>query len=393
MSIAKDRTSNKLPRHRFTSAQKQTLRRRLLTWYGKNARDLPWRRSRDPYRVWISEVMLQQTQVATVRDYFARFVRAFPNVRRLAAADEQQVLRLWEGLGYYRRARQLHAAARQIDDEHDGKLPRTVAELQRLPGVGRYTAGAIASFAFDVRAPIVETNTIRLLSRLIAYRDDPLNAAGQQILWQTAEDILPKRNCSQFNQAVMELGSLVCTPLAPNCDECPLTRVCAARALGVQHQIPKQKTRPATIDLREVAIIVRKYGRVLVRQCGQHERWAGLWDFPRFALDAEEPLFAPDEIALKVKSLTGITCAPGPLVKTFKHGVTRYRITLDCYRAEHVSGRIRSSNRSPVRWVPLAVLADYPLSVTGRKITSLLNGSCTIDPTAGPRPRRCPPRA
>ena len=195
MATATDRNSRKRTvQFRFTSAQKQRLRRRLLAWYASHARDLPWRRSRDPYRVWVSEIMLQQTQVATVRDYFNRFVAAFPDVRTLAAADEQQVLRLWEGLGYYRRARQLHAAAKVIVTEHDGQFPHDVDELQKLPGIGRYTAGAIASIAFGERAPILEANTIRLFSRLIAYRDDPTKAAGQRLLWQTAEDMLPQNS-------------------------------------------------------------------------------------------------------------------------------------------------------------------------------------------------------
>ncbi len=189
--------------------------------------------------------MLQQTQVATVRDYFQRFVAAFPDVHALAAADERQVLRLWEGLGYYRRARQLHAAAKKVVAEHDGRFPQDVDALQELPGIGRYTAGAIASIAFDQRAAILEANTIRLLSRLIAYRDDPLNAAGQRVLWQTAADILPQKNVARFNQALMELGSLVCTPADPRCDECPLAGVCAAYAAGLQHKIPRPKAKQA----------------------------------------------------------------------------------------------------------------------------------------------------
>ncbi|GAG10844.1 unnamed protein product, partial [marine sediment metagenome] len=239
MTTLKDQS---LTSGQWTAAEKQRLRRRLLAWYVKHERDLPWRRSSDPYRVWLSEVMLQQTQVATVRDYFRRFVREFPTVHKLAAADEQEVLRLWEGLGYYRRARQLHAAAQQVVAEHGGRFPQEVRELQRLPGVGRYTAGAIASIAFDRRAPILEANTIRLLSRLTGYRDDPLKAAGQRLLWATAEEILPTKHVARFNQALMELGSLVCTPNEPKCDACPLASLCAANAAGLQKQIPRAKS-------------------------------------------------------------------------------------------------------------------------------------------------------
>jgi A/G-specific adenine glycosylase len=375
MANATDRKPPAQNRHLpsyFSSSQKQLLRRRLLQWYRAHARELPWRKSRDPYRVWISEVMLQQTQVATVREYFARFVEALPDVHSLAAADEQTVLRLWEGLGYYRRARQLHAAAKEIVAHHGGQFPRDVVALQNLPGIGRYTAGAIASIAFGQRAPILEANTIRLLSRLIGYRDDPLRAAGQRTLWQVAEAILPQKNVAEFNQALMEVGSLVCTPSEPNCHECPLWCLCAARAAGLQHEIPHPKVRAATTELHEAAVVVLRNGRVLMRQCGGRERWAGLWDFPRFAIEADGPLFAQEEIVAKLFLQTGVKCAPGPLLKTLKHGVTRYRITLDCYEAAYVSGRARSTGGSLVRWARPKDLSDLPLSTTGRKIARLI---------------------
>lgn len=365
MSTATDRTT--IRHHTFTASEKQRLRRLLLAWYAGAARDLPWRKSQDPYRVWVSEIMLQQTQVATVRDYFQRFVAAFPDVLALAAADERQVLRLWEGLGYYRRARQLHAAAKKVAADHGGRFPQDVDALQSLPGIGRYTAGAIASIAFDQRAAILEANTIRLLSRLIAYRDDPLKAAGQRVLWQTAADILPQTNVARFNQALMELGSLVCTPTDPRCKECPLTGVCVAFGAGLQDGIPRPKAKQEYTELREAAVVIRRNGRVLMRECLAGERWAGLWDFPRFALEAEGPLFASDEIVSKVRELTGVTCALGPLVKTIKHGVTRYRITLDCFNADYVSGRALKA-----RWITKPELTDLPLSTTGRTITRFL---------------------
>ena len=194
-------------------SNKLSLKRRfadqLLKWFSTAARDLPWRKSRDLYRIWISEIMLQQTQVATVIDFYLRFLKAFPTVQKLAAAEEEQVLRLWEGLGYYRRARQLHAAAKQIVAEHAGEFPQTVEEVRALPGIGRYTAGAILSIGLDLRLPILEANTVRLLSRLAGYRGDPLSAAGQKYLWEMAEQILPPANTGLFNQALMELGSLL----------------------------------------------------------------------------------------------------------------------------------------------------------------------------------------
>jgi A/G-specific adenine glycosylase len=275
-------------------------------------------------------------------------------------------------MGYYRRARQLHAAAKQIVAQHGSRFPQDPAELRSLPGVGRYTAGAIASIAFDQRAAILEANTIRLLTRLVGYRGDPLAAAGQRLLWQVAESILPQKNVAQFNQALMELGSLICTPSEPKCHQCPLSSLCAARLAGIQHEIPRPKAAKRYTDVREIVVIVRRGPRVLLRQCTDAERWAGLWDFPRFALSAEGPLLARDEIAQKVRAYTGVTCKPGPLMKTIRHGVTRFRITLDCYRAEYVAGRPRSPNGAPVEWIDVGALADLPLSTTGRKMAALL---------------------
>lgn len=316
--------------------------------------------------------MLQQTQVETVKPYFHRFVRAFPTVRKLAAADEQEVLRLWEGLGYYRRARQLHAAAQQIVAEHKGQFPQGIQSLQELPGIGRYTAGAILSIAFDKRAPILEANTIRLFSRLLGYRDDPMKAAGQRLLWQMAEQVLPRKDIAQFNQALMELGSLVCTPTNPACDACPVAMLCEANRLNLQTAIPSPSRKLNFTEIAEAAVVVQKKGSVLLRQCAEGERWAGLWDFPRFALESEGPLFVRDELIAKVRQQTGVSVRPGGLLKTIKHGVTRFRITLDCYEASYDSGRIASTKEGPIRWVQTPELAELPLSTTGRKIARLI---------------------
>src|SRR5437764_8126511 len=188
------------------------LHRRLLGWFDRHRRDLPWRRDRDPYRVWVSEVMLQQTQVATVVPYFERFLAAFPTLADLAAADEQDVLRLWEGLGYYRRARHLHQAARRLAAEHGGTLPDDPAVWRDLPGVGRYILGAVLSQAFDRKLPIVEANSLRVLTRLFGYRGDPREGVGKKWVWAAAEAVLPAKRAGDFNQALMELGALICTP-------------------------------------------------------------------------------------------------------------------------------------------------------------------------------------
>jgi A/G-specific adenine glycosylase len=352
------------------SKWKQSFRRRLVAWYANHKRDLPWRKSQDPYRVWVSEVMLQQTTVAAVKPYFERFITQFPTVEKLAAADESQVLRLWEGLGYYRRARGLHGAAKQVVAEHGSEFPRDVATLQTLPGIGRYTAGAIASIAYGLRAPILEANTIRLLARLLAYPDDPTKSVGQKLLWATAEEILPRTEVAHFNQALMELGSLVCTPVNLKCEACPVSQLCGAFRASLQNEIPKAGAKQKFTDLREAAVVVKKNGQLLVRQCGASERWAGLWDFPRFEIVSEGPLFVREELAIKVREQTGIAIEPGNLLTTIKHGVTRYRITLDCYAATFSSGKLTSDKNA--RWIRPTELSELPLSTTGRKLGNLV---------------------
>jgi len=351
------------------------LRRAAIGWFRDHARDLPWRRSRDPYRVWLSEVMLQQTQVATVIGYFERFLVAFPTVGELAAADEQQVLRLWEGLGYYRRARQLHAAARRIVAEHGSEFPREAAVLRTLPGIGRYTAGAVASIAFDAREPILEANTVRLLARLVAERSEVTSSAAQKRLWGAAAELLPTRQVGQLNQALMEIGSLVCTPRSPNCANCPLARWCRARELGIQEQLPVTRPKTKYEEVTEAAIIVRHRGRILVRQRDEHERWAGMWDFPRFRLDTPSSAAWCDELRQKTLEQTGVSIDPGELLTTLRHGVTRFRITLHCFEArrstEHPPTECQSA--SPLKWVRPLELTQLPLSVTGRRISQLLS--------------------
>ncbi len=354
---------------------KQQLRRRLLAWYRRAARELPWRADRDLYRIWVSEIMLQQTQVATVEAYFDRFLRAFPTARALAAADQDEVLRLWEGLGYYRRARQLHAAAKLIADRFGGAFPTSAANVLSLPGVGRYTAGAILSIGLDAREPILEANTIRLYCRLLAFDGATTTAAGQKLLWSFAENILPRRRCGTFNQALMELGSLICTPKTPKCETCPLAQLCPTNVHGWQDSIPRPKAAKQFESIREAAIVVRRRGRIVLRRCGEGERWAGLWDFPRFSItsnDEAESAVVHTEIADKVRRMTGLTIRTAEHLTTIKHGVTRYRISLDCYQAQCQTGRLLRNNGEQIKWVDPAQLDSFPLCVTGRKLSRLL---------------------
>jgi A/G-specific adenine glycosylase len=350
----------------------RALRRRLLVWYGAHRRDLPWRESSDPYRVWVSEIMLQQTQVATVIPYFRRFVAAFPDVAALAAADEHDVLRAWEGLGYYRRARQLHRAASQIVAEHAGNFPEDLDQVRALAGIGRYTAGAILSIAFDKPAPILEANTVRLYSRLLAFAGDTSGRDGQQLLWRFAEAVLPRRRSGTLNQALMELGSQICTPRTPRCDDCPVCELCGARRLGAQDTIPAARRKPKFEAVREAAVVVRRGRRVLLRKHVAGERWAGLWDFPRFGLAASRPEEVQRALAAGVLALCGIRSAPGEHLATLKHGVTRFRITLECYLARCLPGPSPTAAGVELEWARPAALPGYALSTTGRKIARLL---------------------
>lgn len=351
--------------------RKSLFARRLLAWFKRHARVLPWRGTRDPYRIWVSEIMLQQTQVVTVVGYYERFMARFADVESLAAAPEQEVLRLWEGLGYYRRARQMHQAAKQIVSEHGGILPQDSKTLQSLPGIGRYTAGAILSIAHDAREPILEANTNRLLSRLAAYREDPTSGAGQKVLWNLAKELLPLKNTGHFNQALMELGATICTPRDPRCEDCPVADFCQARDLGLQDSIPLPARKTQYEDLHEAAVVVWRNGKVLVRRCQPGERWAGLWDFPRFAIVNRRGKALEQELAEKVREHTGITIEPGERLTTIKHGVTRFRITLVCHEVEFVSSSRRPKN-SEMQWLIPAKLVELPLSVTGRKISRLI---------------------
>ncbi len=356
-----------------TSNSRTTFRRRLLKWFDANQRDLPWRKNRTPYRIWVSEIMLQQTQVATVIDYYNRFMKQFPTVKKLAAADQSEVLKLWEGLGYYRRARQLHAAAQFVVEQHGGRFPTDFESVLALPGIGRYTAGAILSISLDQKLPILEGNTIRVFARLLAMKDDPRSSANQKVLWQFSESVLPRQRCGDFNQALMELGSEICTPTKPACDQCPISNYCPTFVRGLQEQIPASGKKTKYEDLHEAVIVVRKgqgaRTKFLVRQCGPDERWSGLWDFPRYKVVDDD---VEDDLSKQLKAQTGLTANVVATTKRIKHAVTKYRITLDCYIADSPTGRLKK-NQTATQWLTADELADLPMSTSGRKIVNALD--------------------
>ncbi|HBE70682.1 MAG TPA: A/G-specific adenine glycosylase [Planctomycetaceae bacterium] len=319
----------------------------LLGWYEPNARDLPWRNTRDPYAIWVSEIMLQQTQVATVIDYYHRFLKQFPTVGHLAAADIEAVLSMWAGLGYYRRAKQLYSAAQEIVTLWGGDFPDHLDEIKKLPGVGRYTAGAIFSFAYDRPAPIVEANTARLYSRLIGLEQPTASTGAQRTLWEFAEQLsrASEGKAAMSNQALIELGSQVCKPVSPSCLYCPISSRCRAFALGKTNAIPPPKEKKSATPLFHAMVVIQSGDFVLLRQAGADEWWTGLWEFVRLDLTAlltrqvansntDRSMTRRRELVQRLLQEQFRWDAEnwqlGEL-KTFKHAVTRYSIRLDCF--------------------------------------------------------------
>lgn len=357
-----------------------SLHRSVLRWYDRHGRDLPWRATRDPYRVWVSEVMLQQTLVATVTDYYRRFLERFPTIRALANSKLGDVLHAWQGLGYYRRARNLHQAAKAIVRDHRGKFPDSVEAIRSLPGLGRYTANAIACFAFGQRRPILEANTRRLWARVTAADTDPAKQPLHNSLWRLAETVLPKRRFDDFNQALMDIGSQVCLPTQPNCSRCPIRKCCQAFRQGNVDEYPHRPPKTALVDVDHVSVVLwndakqRNGRRVLVAQCPPDGRWAGLWEFPRVErMKGERWIDAASRALEKV----GVSSARvGRRILTHKHGVMHYRVDLRCYEA--VGGRIR---KSPIpirlRWVSLEKLSLLPFSSPQRTIVRWVRDRAT----------------
>jgi A/G-specific adenine glycosylase len=349
------------------------LRGRLGDWYARAARELPWRASRDPYRVLVSEMMLVQTTVVAVIPFFERFVARFPDLAALAAADEAEVVKAWEGLGYYRRARQLHAAARKIVSEHAGVIPNNSTAVRALPGVGRYITGAILSFAFDQPEPILEANSQRVLARLLALRDDIKLASIRERLWLAAARLVPAENAGAFNQALMDLGALVCTPREPACLVCPVSKLCQARHLGLQDHLPSTTPKPLPLAVTEAAVVILHQGRVLILERASGGLWERFWEFPTVHLEGVNPAGRSSceagDLRESIRRVTGITARIGPRVTTFAYSVTKHRVKLFVHLAEASSGDpIPGPGLTDARWVRPEDLADYTFSSAGRRL-------------------------
>lgn len=339
----------------------------LLEWYDRKAADLPWRRTHDAYPIWLSEVMLQQTQVETVKPYYARFLAAYPAVQDLAAAPLSDVLKLWEGLGYYSRARNLQRAAQVVTEEYNGVFPQSVEGLQALPGVGRYTAGAIASIAFGIRAPVLDGNVIRVFARLLDMDADVTLPATKATLWKQAEDWLPETRPGDYNQALMELGRVVCKPRNPLCSECPIQAHCKAYAHGTQDQRPVKKAKAATPHYDVTAgMIWNEAGELLIAQRPLEGLLGGLWEFPGGKVEPGETL--PECLKRELREELGIEVEVGELFTVVQHGFTHFKITLHAFTCRYVSGEPQKLGVNDWAWVKPQDLAHYSFGKADRQV-------------------------
>ena len=346
-SRGRSRGSNSSANVADTLTDAAALRRDLLAWYRANKRELPWRSdSPVPYFVLVSEAMLQQTQVATVVPYFKRFIERFPTIAALAGADEGDVLRLWQGLGYYRRAKNLHASAKAIVERHGGKMPRDVDALLELPGIGRYTAGAIASIAFGVPAPILDGNVARVLARWAAIRESVDEPAVRDRLWSLAESLVSGgisggtsggESPGDFNQALMELGALVCVPRNPACLTCPVARHCGANALGLADELPVRSKRKAPRTVEHHVLSVRRGDAWLFQQRPATGLWASMWQLP--TLESGEQTSA--SLIIKAKETLGLVIDPPRESESFRHQTTHRTITFRVWVTRAIGGRLR----------------------------------------------------
>jgi A/G-specific adenine glycosylase len=340
---------------------------RLLNWYADHARILPWRGYADPYAIWVSEIMLQQTRVETAIPYFQKWMGLFPNIRSLAEASQEQVLSAWEGLGYYSRARSLQRAARMVVDEYDGTLPRDVHTLRRLPGIGPYTAGAIASIAFGADEPALDGNIRRVLARVFNVQEPARSPQGERILWGLAAENLPQGKAGDYNQALMDLGATICTPRSPNCAVCPVGEICLANALGIQEQRPVRSAQSETPHYTVTAAVIQRNGCVLITRRPENGLLGGMWEFPGGKLQEGEDLLAC--LRREIQEELGVDVEMADLLGTYRHAYTHFRVTLHAFRCSLTEGEPRPIEASDLRWVAPSDLHGFPMGKIDRQIS------------------------
>ena len=346
------------------------LQKRLIQWYSKNRRSLPWRETADPYSIWLSEVMLQQTQVSTVIPYYLGFLKKFPTLRSLALADQQEVLKMWEGLGYYARARNLHKAAQIVAADHQGRIPSERRIFQKLPGVGDYIAAAVLSIAFKHPFAVVDGNVKRVLARLMKFKD-PVNISSSHKIYKTAaQKLLYRDDPSTFNQAIMELGALVCTPRNPNCGACPMRPFCKAHHTGDVNVYPKRAAkRPVPQDHIAVGVVYKK-DRLLITRRKPEGLLGGLWEFPGGKVVANE---TPQQTCIReIAEEVNLTVRVDEHLTRVRHAYTHFKIVMDVYCCQYVSGRVKLNGPVDYRWIRLDEIEQYAFPKANHKFFSTL---------------------
>ena len=344
--------------------QKSKIQIKLLQWFKKNKRDLPWRRTRDPYAIWVSEIMLQQTQVATVIPYYENFLKSFPTPRHLAKANLSKVLKVWEGLGYYSRARNIHRASQIVLNQFHGKIPDTLNDLLNLPGIGRSTAGSILSIAFNKEAPILDGNVKRVLSRLFAVSGSPGEKKTEQLLWQLSESLIPKGHANSFNQGLMDLGAMLCTAKDPQCPRCPLKKYCDGYLSGELENYPPKAITKRIPHISAVSAVIKKDGKVLLRQRPPKGLLGGLWEFPNWGIEGKQRLrfslrnFIQKDMGMNVKVKESI----GTFRQTFSH----FKLTLHVFNCEVLGGNGKG------KWSPVKSLPLLPMSRIHRRVAEMI---------------------
>ena len=355
----------------------------LLDWYASHARRLPWRvqdssgvnadsTSGDiPYKVWVSEIMLQQTRVETVIPYYTKWIERFPTIAVLADVSQQEVLAAWEGLGYYARARNLHRAAQQVMKEYDGALPAETQALRKLPGIGRYTAGAIASIAFGKDEPVLDGNVRRVLARYFNVTEPVQSSEGERKFWALAAENLPHGRAGDFNQALMDFGATICTPGEPACNRCPLVKNCQAFALGVQNERPVSLPKQATPHYTVAAAAIFRLGRVLITLRPQDGLLGGMWEFPGGKLQPGEDLVSC--LQREICEELGVDIDVGGTLGKYRHAYTHFKVTLHAFRCSLVNAdEPRPLQADDLRWVSIVDLDEYPMGKLDRKISDRL---------------------
>lgn len=353
-------------------SQKNEIRQCLLDWFADAQRDLPWRQTYDPYQVWISEIMGQQTQMDRVVEYFNRWVALFPDVTSVANAREREILKSWEGLGYYSRARNIHQTAKIIVNEFNGILPENTKDLLRLPGIGPYTAAAIVSIAYNQPVPLLDANVERLFARLLDLSTPVKQTPGCHHLQTLAQELLPLNQARQFNQALMEFGALVCKPKKPGCLKCPLADYCVSLPRGTVKHRPVKAKKKVTVELEMVSALIMNKGKVFIQQRAPGDVWGGLWEFPGGKVTQGKT--AMGSVSRVVEEETALRISRLRHYATVVHRYTKYRVTLHgiVCRLDDVTVKPVLHAATRFRWVTLSEISDYPFSAGQRQFCERL---------------------